>query len=302
MYRLLMRAFPHCYAFNSVYAMYPFSLPEKTSETLTKLSLLSSYSFDLPKTPPDTVHYVNNYRACVRILSDPETFKIWWGPAVKSLTGRVYMLSGDSQETTDQHVRLHRNIYGAKESFKAIWDCFETVTLDLIKQKAFRLGDFFEMDAVREYVLNTAKIDFSVGNLAFARFFAKLFNFPIKTEATPHGLVTEEELFEILGVIFTFLFFNADEMFGMKLKTVAFAAYKQISDLLKVNIVKVATVGNIHEQNSGDSFMHLYGDNLIRKMLKDGNTVDDVITQILLTAAGVANLSPEVSISWLRLL
>jgi hypothetical protein len=153
MYRLLMRAFPRCYAFNSVYAIYPFSLPEKTSETLTKLNSLSSYSFDLPKTPPDTVHYVNNYHACARILSDPENFKIWWGPAVKSLTGRVYMLSGDTQETTDQHVRLHHDIYGAKESFKAMWDCFETITLDLIKQKAFRLGEFFEMDAVREYVL-----------------------------------------------------------------------------------------------------------------------------------------------------
>ncbi len=41
-------------------------------------------------------------------------------------------------------------------------------------------------------------------------------------------------------------------------------------------------------------FLHMYGDNLIRRMLKDGNTVDDIVTQILLTSTGVINLSPQV--------
>ena len=85
----------------------------------------------------------------------------------------------------------------------------------------------------------------------------------------------------------------------MKLKTATVAAYKQVAEVLKVNIVKVAAGGSILEDmdkhKKGDSFMHLYGENLIRRMLKDKkNSHDEIVTQILLTAAGLANLSAEV--------
>lgn len=141
--------------------------------------------------------------------------------------------------------------------------------------------------------------DNSVGNMVFSNFFAQLFNFPIKTTETPHGLITEEELFEILGAIFAFLFFNFDEVSGMKISNGTIAAYKQISELLKINIAKVSAEGaieaSVDKHKAGDTFMHLYGDNLIRRMLKDGNSVDSIIIQILLTSSGVGNFSPQVS-------
>ena len=125
-----------------------------------------------------------------------------------------------------------------------------------------------------------------------------MFNIPIKTDKTPHGLVTEQQLFEGLGVIFTYLFFNGDEAAGLWLKTTAFGAYKNLAELLKLNINKIKLEGKFGDKighKEGDGFMQLYGDNLIRKMLKDGYSVDDVIIQILLTAAGVANFGPIVS-------
>jgi hypothetical protein len=85
----------------------------------------------------------------------------------------------------------------------------------------------------------------------------------------------------------------------MKLKTATVAAYKQVSELLKLNIDKIVAGGSILEtldkDKKGDNFMHLYGENLIRRMVKDKkNSHDEVVTQILLTAAGLANLSAEV--------
>jgi hypothetical protein len=134
--------------------------------------------------------------------------------------------------------------------------------------------------------------------MAFSNFFSQLFNIPIKAAATPHGLITEEELFEILGAVFAFLFFNFDEVTGMKISNGTLAAYKQISELLKLNIAKVSVGGaleaSIDKNKKGDNFMHLYGDNLIRRMLKDGNSADSIVIQILLTSAGVGNYSPQV--------
>jgi hypothetical protein len=124
-----------------------------------------------------------------------------------------------------------------------------------------------------------------------------MFNMPIKTEKTPHGLVTEEQLFEGLGVIFTYIFFNGDEATGLFLKNTASTVYQQFAQLLKLNITKIKAEGKLGEKlghKEGDSFMQLYGDNLIRKMLKDGYSADDIVCQILLTAAGVANFGPIV--------
>jgi len=85
----------------------------------------------------------------------------------------------------------------------------------------------------------------------------------------------------------------------MKLKTAAVSVYKQVAEMLKVNILKVAAGGSlldyVDKHEKGDSFMHLYGENLIRRMLNDKkNSHDEIVTQILLTASGLANLSAEV--------
>jgi hypothetical protein len=138
----------------------------------------------------------------------------------------------------------------------------------------------------------------SVGNIAIVTFFARLFNFPLKTAETPGGLLTQEELFEILGAIFTFLFFNGDEGSGLKLKSATVSAYAQVSQLVKLKVEEIKLLGKLDEAvddlKNPKGFLHLYGDNLIRRMLKDGNSVDEVVTQILLTSTGVINLSPQV--------
>jgi hypothetical protein len=95
MHTLLIRAFLLMYEYNSVYAMFPFIVPSKTREVLTKVGTLSSYSFELSKqqlpsiAPP--MKSVSSYDACRQILSDPENWKIIWGPMIKSPTGGIYM-------------------------------------------------------------------------------------------------------------------------------------------------------------------------------------------------------------------
>ena len=152
MYKLLMRAFPGWYKFNSIYAMFPFSIPEKTREVLEKMGTLSLYSFDKPAPPPKPMDFISSYDACIRVLNDREHFKMGWGPGIKGLTGGEYMLSGDTKATADQHAHLHQEIMGVKGSEKAIWDFYVDITNKLIKGTSFKIGKYYEMDAVREYI------------------------------------------------------------------------------------------------------------------------------------------------------
>ena len=153
MHTLLMRAFPGWYKFNSIYAMFPFSVPEKTREILEKMGTLSQYSFDKPSTPAKPMDFISTYDACVRVLNDQEHFKMGWGPAIKGLTGGEYMLSGDTKANADQHATLHKEIMGVSGSEKAIWEFYVKITDELIKTTSFQIGNYFEMDAVREYSL-----------------------------------------------------------------------------------------------------------------------------------------------------
>ena len=113
-------------------------------------------------------------------------------------------------------------------------------------------------------------------------------------------------MFETFGAIFTFLFFNGDEDSGYKLKQGTLKAYKQVSELLKVNVTVIKDTGVIDKViddiKEPAGFLHLYGDSLIRRWLKDGTSVDDVVAQIMLTCTGTANLSPQVCVSIIRLI
>ena len=158
MHRLLMRAFPGYFAFNSVYAMFPFTVPSQTRQNLTTAGTLSTYSFDLPKKPPfsiatlDSMTYISDYHAVVQVLTDHDTFKETWGPSIQELCGTMYMLGWDTPASTDQHARLHKEIYGVDGSSKAMWDFFANLTTDLIKRKGYPLGGgVTELDAVKEY-------------------------------------------------------------------------------------------------------------------------------------------------------
>ena len=85
----------------------------------------------------------------------------------------------------------------------------------------------------------------------------------------------------------------------MKLKTATVDAYNQVSELLKIKVNIIKDLGDVDKAvddiRNPKGFLHMYGDNLIRRMLKDGNSVDDIVTQILITSTGVVNLSPQVS-------
>lgn len=77
MYKLLMRAFPGWYRNNSVYAMYPFSTPDKTREIFHKNGLPHGIdlSYKKPEFLPPPVP-VMSYKSVINILNDQQRFKV----------------------------------------------------------------------------------------------------------------------------------------------------------------------------------------------------------------------------------
>lgn len=74
-YKLLTRAFPNHYKGNSVYAMYPFVVPEENHKIHTKLGTVGLYDYGAPKFEHPAIP-IMTHAGVTRVLGDQENFKV----------------------------------------------------------------------------------------------------------------------------------------------------------------------------------------------------------------------------------
>jgi len=75
MHKLLFRAFPGWYRANSIYALYPFTTPEGSKQTLEEFGMLADYDFTKPTFIPQP-RGVTTWQGVVDVLSNQEQLKV----------------------------------------------------------------------------------------------------------------------------------------------------------------------------------------------------------------------------------
>lgn len=168
MYKLLMRAFPGWYRPNSVYALFPFSIPEQNRAVLTKRGTVEGYSFEKPSFvgPPSPIF---TWQGVVNVLNDQKRFKVpcesapkpifsiirvtdfdQGGPHTLQLTKHDYMLSGDSQANNQQRNFVSKCMFEPKEALDEVRNFYEAVTLEFLHKFSKKARSIYQVDAVRE--------------------------------------------------------------------------------------------------------------------------------------------------------
>jgi hypothetical protein len=95
--KILMRTLPEHYTFNSVYALFPFLVPQKMKEHLTDMNIVDLYDCERPKESREVVS-VNSYAAVRAVLSDSRTYPGTYVEHMKHLTdGYGFFLAMDDQ-------------------------------------------------------------------------------------------------------------------------------------------------------------------------------------------------------------
>lgn len=153
LYRLLMRAFPGWYENNSVYALFPLTIPSENKKILTDLGQVSLYSFK-PPTKPVVPIVFSTAQAARTILSNQQAFNVVWGKAISSLTGNYdFMLSADRTINTADHKLFMQALYtDVPNGMDEVWDFYVKRTTQLLHDRSYSLGDYLQVDAVREYL------------------------------------------------------------------------------------------------------------------------------------------------------
>ena len=171
MYRLLMRAFPGWYEYNTVYALYPFTIPKENKKIFTDLGLASQYSFKPPSKPQPQIAFSTAANA-KKILSDYKTFHTPWGAAISRLTGGVdYMLSADKPANFAQHKAAYKALYtDVPKGMDEVWDFYTKNTERLLWERSYHLETFCQVDIVREYspTFTSLKLALSIWSMSIS--------------------------------------------------------------------------------------------------------------------------------------
>ena len=169
LYKLFLRAFPKHFQPNSIYAHFPFVIPNENRVILSELQEVDKYDFQRPEAVIPRPPSITSYAACKSILENEQDFKITWGKAIKLLMhnsrkelGADSMLSGDEPVNVDSCEPMHDALYRDKWQDE-VKGFYKNITLQLLRENSYKVSGTNQVDIVRD-----------VGNLAQAHFSAEV--------------------------------------------------------------------------------------------------------------------------------
>ncbi|KAL4918828.1 hypothetical protein BDW62DRAFT_217449 [Aspergillus aurantiobrunneus] len=278
-YRLALRAFPQWFKPNSIFIHYPMTIPSENLVIMRDLGREKDYSWDRPAYNPPRVQ-IFDYPNVRRILEDPSNFRVTWGEATAYIFGEKgwqFMLSGDSRSHTNQREIMSRSLYRG-QWHEAVRQFYLDITERLLSEKSCRIGNVNQVDIARD-----------IGNLAHVHFACNVFPLPLKSKEHPHGIVTEHEMYDLMSLIFTAIFFDVDPVNSFFLRNKAREVAKEVGKLVELKIKAISSSGFMTNVLSrigvNRNALYEYGVHMVERLLNSGLDAEQVTwSQILPTA------------------
>ncbi|KAH8896764.1 fatty acid oxygenase [Thozetella sp. PMI_491] len=277
MYKLLMRAFPNWYHPNSVYALYPFTTPERTKEIFTKKGRTPhdiKLNYDWPSSTPDPTPVVS-WQGVKDVLGDEDRFKVPWDTAISQLMGHGYMVTEDNVFNKRQRAAVREALYRPAGALDEIRSFFEATTESLISNNKRKLRNIYQIDIIRD-----------IGGPASAMFAAELFGIPLREsgDGGPDAF-TVRKLQSILSHVSEYVFLDTDPAKSYKLRVVASRDMQQLAAAMR-RVVENVRGGyrllNLFRKQKGSS-MPGFGKALIARLLEKSKSVDEVVAALVPT-------------------
>lgn len=284
-YKLVLRALPFNFPLDSVYAHYPLVVPSENHAILTEQGLAGDYSFEKPQpiTHPVTV---SSYAACKAILEDRIDSKTTWGEANQFLMndesrgqpyGADFVLSGDDLGHFNFQSLMAPVFYGANWESE-VKKFYEHITLKLLSRSAYSIGGHNQVDIVRD-----------VSNLVQVHFASTIFSLPLQTEENPHGIFSETELYLLMAIVFTSIFYNSDPASSFPLRQAARNIAQKLGKAMegKENCdERSSPLQSLLDLLYRNDSLSTFGVNMIRSLLSSPKPTEELVWTRILPTAG----------------
>ncbi|CAE6443003.1 unnamed protein product [Rhizoctonia solani] len=236
--KVLMRGLPENYTFNSVYALFPFMTPKFMKIHLEEMGIADLYDFKRPEQTRHTVG-VNSYEAVRKVLGDPKTYKATYETHMKDLTdGYGFFLAMDDPVAHQRDMNvMHKVMVSSAETLEYNIKWYAEKTTELIKEKSFSMSknSTRTVDIVRD-VLNLVPVYWVSQEMA---------GLPLKCKGNEDGLITEQEMYRIMTVIFTHIFLNVEPLNGWQLRDNAKKASAKLLGIIQGHLQAIAAKGRL---------------------------------------------------------
>ncbi|KAI1289055.1 linoleate diol synthase [Xylaria venustula] len=278
-YKLFIRAFPDHFKTNSVYAHYPMCVPQETQKILTNLGRVQDFDFSRPSHVARPIN-VKTSAAAQHILENPDKYKVNWSQRLSELMGPGFKPSpsSDSAFHANKVNCMHDQLYRG-EWTSLLKNFYSQTTDNLIRERSYKLVGTNFVDVIRE-----------IAHVVPVQFAARTFGLPLKTKENPKGAYNEQELYAVLALLSSCIFFDVDPVKSFPLKFTAKTVVGQLGELIEAHIK--STKGLFASKpKKGD--LAAYGSDLIKGLSKEGLSNRDIAWNELLPAAGatVPNIS-----------
>ncbi|KAL9054285.1 MAG: hypothetical protein Q9162_004243 [Coniocarpon cinnabarinum] len=316
-YKLIFTAFPQHFRRNSVYAHYPFMLPEQMRKILDKSQdhpdheNHHNYNYDRPESSDiRSWKEIKTFKGARYILERSQLFKVAWKEAIEFLMGseaRNFMLAGDGDKNEQSKDIMDSALYERGQDRQPdkllrdeIKNFYLSKTRNLLNNSSKSSKPNTPKRVHESDGLLRADLVRDITNMTSVYFCAEMFLLPIKSDEYPHGVFTERELYLIFVAIFTCVFFDNDVVNSFDIHTKARAGAKVLGEMVERNVRSInegrlvdfmRLIFDFHSREESSPLQN-YGKKMIKRLLekgKENNMTEDQLVHghILGTAGGM---------------
>ncbi|KAG5723411.1 Psi-producing oxygenase C [Termitomyces sp. T112] len=222
--RLLLRTLPNNFTENSVYTFFPLMTPKSMKAHLTKLQVADQYDLLRPKKRlPAKV--ISSYPQVADIAKDRSVFDYPYAARVSRVLSSKGFYTVDGPGAQE---KVYKALADSPESIEQIGRFFYDTTRRLIDSYSYKLvgKNICGVDVGRD-ILKYVPVYWAATEIG---------GFSLKTKESPEGHYTPQELYQILGDIYSFIFLDIEASKVMVLGAKVTTDIKHLLALIKGNL------------------------------------------------------------------
>ncbi|KAF8325513.1 hypothetical protein F5887DRAFT_1085399 [Amanita rubescens] len=238
--KLFLRTLPHNCAYNNIYCLFPFIVPEKSKKQIEKLQdhiQKKKYSVERPK--QTKIKVLRTLEAISQVLNRPENFPTPYKQNLREVTGGYgHMLGFDDLTLHDRDLMmLLSSLIPDKGALKRIGAAFAQKAQENLERRSFLEGDIASVDIVKdvidatciqwvcETIFNVRCKDSDVPRTSRSKVGSK--------EVLPESRKMEARERKNFAAYYAYIFRNTEPEFGWNVRERALTASKHVSKRIK---------------------------------------------------------------------
>ncbi|KAL8768874.1 MAG: hypothetical protein Q9194_005595 [Teloschistes cf. exilis] len=284
MYRLIQRAVPKWFKFNSIYVMQPMYLPSMNKEIAEQFGTIDQYSLDPPAAPPKTT-VLNTHAAIAALLDDQANFKVKYGMQLPDLVFPEYMLQGDGAANRENHKFVAQRMMNVPGGLDLYAKAFDESMRTILKREAYKLGKQYQVDMTKD-----------VARVVTVLTHADFLNLSVDNASKNDEALSESDMYKHIVTYLNYANIDSDVAESWNLRRYAHISFGKLKTSTEAAIRKNGGVGGLIGKffataDPPKGSLKEVGQKLTKDLLGAGYSIEKTASTLFTTAAGgIANI------------